>query len=174
MTHRVTHHTTLSRDAFMARLIKRYENRKLYDTEASSYVSLSDVADLVRQGVTVRIEDNATGRDLTAQTLTQIILEEGKNGDHIIPSDLLHDLLRQSSEAIDSGFEQLKHSMDDIIHSSMVRLNRLVQTPQARELKALRQQLQDLEAQLADLIQQVDEHPSHASTGADDGPADQD
>ncbi len=140
----------------MGRLIKRYDNRKLYDTEASSYVSLSDVADLVRRGVTVRIEDNATGRDLTAQTLTQIILEEGKEGKHIIPSDLLHDLLRQSSQAIDSGFEQLKHSMDEIIHSSVNQLNRLVETPRARELRALRQQVQELEAQLAVLIGEVD------------------
>ncbi len=156
----------------MERLIKRYDNRKLYDTEASSYVSLSDVADLVRGGETVRIEDNVSGKDLTAQTLTQIILEEGKNGDHIIPSDLLHDLLRQSSQAIDSGFEQLKHSMDDIIHSSMTQLNRLVQTPRARELKALRQQLQDLEAQLANIIQKVDEKSPDASSGSDDKPAD--
>jgi len=156
----------------MERLIKRYDNRKLYDTEVSSYVSLSDVADLVRGGETVRIEDNVSGKDLTAQTLTQIILEEGKNGDHIIPSDLLHDLLRQSSQAIDSGFEQLKHSMDDIIHSSMTQLNRLVQTPRARELKALRQQLQDLEAQLANIIQKVDEKSPDASSGSDDKPAD--
>jgi polyhydroxyalkanoate synthesis repressor PhaR len=140
----------------MGRLIKRYDNRKLYDTEASSYVSLSDVADLVRRGITVRIEDNATGQDLTAQTLTQIILEEGKEGKHIIPSDLLHDLLRQSSQAIDSGFEQLKHSMDEIIHSSVNQLNRLVETPRARELRALRQQVQELETQLAVLIDEVD------------------
>jgi polyhydroxyalkanoate synthesis repressor PhaR len=161
----------------MGRLIKRYDNRKLYDTEASSYVSLSDVADLVRSGVTVRIEDNATGRDLTAQTLTQIILEEGKEGKHIIPSDLLHDLLRQSSQAIDTGFEQLKHSMDEIIHSSVNQLNRLVETPRARELKALRQQVQELEAQLAVLIDKVDaarrsseDRPSNGS----DHPADTD
>jgi polyhydroxyalkanoate synthesis repressor PhaR len=146
----------------MARLIKRYDNRKLYDTEASTYVSLSDVADLVREGETVRIEDNATGRDLTAQTLTQIILEEGREGEHLIPSDLLHDLLRQSSRALDSGFEQLKHSMDEIIHSSMNQLSRLVQTPRARELKELRQQLQELESQLADLIQKVDQQKAAA------------
>jgi len=152
----------------MARLIKRYENRKLYDTEASTYVSLSDVADLVRDGVTVRIEDNATGRDLTAQTLTQIILEEGKEGKHLIPSDLLHDLLRQSSRAIDSGFEQLKHSMDEIIHSSMTQLNRLVQTPKARELEELRQQLRHLEAQLADLIDKVEAQKSASPENSTD------
>jgi polyhydroxyalkanoate synthesis repressor PhaR len=153
----------------MARLIKRYDNRKLYDTEASTYVSLSDVAALVRRGVTVRIEDNATGRDITAQTLTQIILEEGKDGSHLIPSDLLHDLLRQSSRAIDSGFEQLKHSMDEIIHSSMTQLNRLVQRPKAHELEALRKQLQQLEVQLADLIRKVDRQDKPAPPNPADG-----
>lgn len=140
----------------MPRLIKRYENRKLYDTEASTYVSLSDVAALVRSGVTVRIEDNATERDLTAQTLMQIMIEEGKQGKRLLPSDLLHDVLRQSSQALDSGFEQMKHSMDEFIHSSMTQLSRLVQSPKARELEALRQQLRQLETQLADLIQKVD------------------
>lgn len=152
----------------MTRLIKRYDNRKLYDTEASTYVSLSDVADLVRSGVTVRIEDNATGRDLTAQTLTQIILEEGKDGKHLIPSDLLHDLLRQSGRAIDSGFEQLKQRMDEIVQNSMAQLNRLVETPRTRELKALRQQVQQLEAQLADLIQQMDAQSPPQPNGTDD------
>ena len=87
----------------MARRIKRYENRKLYDTETSEYVSLSDIADLVRSGETVEVVDNATGGDITAQTLTQIILEEGKNGRATISSDLLHALLRRSEEVLDSG-----------------------------------------------------------------------
>ena len=68
----------------MARLIKRYENRKLYDTEASAYVSLADVAALVRRGETVEVIDKATGKDLTAQILTQMILEEGKPGQSAI------------------------------------------------------------------------------------------
>ena len=147
----------------MPRLIKRYDNRKLYDTEASTYVSLSDVADLVRSGVTVRIEDNATGRDLTAQTLMQIMLEEGKEGKHLLPSDMLHELVRQSSRALDSGFEQLKHSMDEVIHGSMTQLRRMVQSPKARELEELRQQLRQLEAQLANLIQEVNERKAAES-----------
>ncbi len=153
----------------MARLIKRYENRKLYDTEASSYVSLSDVAELVRRGETVRVEDTATGRDITAQTLTQIILEEGKNGQNLLPSEMLHTLLRQSSQALDSGFEQLKHSMDEIIQSSMSQLGQLVRPPRARKLKDLRTQLMELDAQIADLIQDVeDRHPSPDTDGTDD------
>lgn len=140
----------------MPRLIKRYENRKLYDTEASSYVSLSDVADLVRSGETVRVEDTATGRDITAQTLTQIILEEGKQGRNVLPSEMLHTLVRQSSRALDSGFTQLKHSMDEILQSSMSQLSQLVQRPQARKLEKLRTQLQQLEAQLADLLEEAE------------------
>lgn len=140
----------------MARLIKRYENRKLYDTEASSYVSLSDVADLVRSGETVRVEDTATGRDITAQTLTQIILEEGKNGRNVLPSEMLHALVRQSSRALDSGFTQLKHSVDELLQSSMSQLSQLVQSPRARKLEELREQLLQLEAQLADLLEEVE------------------
>lgn len=152
----------------MPRLIKRYENRKLYDTEASTYVSLSDIADLVRNGVTVRIEDNATGRDLTAQTLMQIILEEGKEGKNLLPSDLLHELLRQSGRALDSGFEQIKHSMDEFIESSMTQLSRLVQSPKTRELEKLRQQVRQLEAQLADLIEEVQAQKRADSEDRDD------
>lgn len=64
----------------MVRLIKRYESRKLYDTEESRYVSLDEVADWIRTGQEVRVQDNASGADVTAQTLTQIILDEGRRG----------------------------------------------------------------------------------------------
>lgn len=155
----------------MPRLIKRYENRKLYDTEASTYVSLSDVADLVRSGITVQIEDNATGRDLTAQTLMQVILEEGRGGKSLLPADTLHELLRRSSRALDNGIEQLKHSMDELIHSSVTQLSRLVPSPKARELEDLRRQLRQLETQVADLIREVDAQnapsPEHSTEHRD-------
>ena len=60
----------------MIRLIKRYESRKLYDTEESRYVSLDEIAEWVRTGQEVKVIDNASADDVTAQTLTQIILEE--------------------------------------------------------------------------------------------------
>jgi len=122
----------------MARRIKRYANRKLYDTEASEYVSLSDIAALVRRGDTVEVVDNATGEDLTAQTLTQIILEEGKEGRDVIPSDLLHQLLRRSGEMVDVGLDQIRTTMDDLVQSSVGRLKQLVQRPRAQELDELR------------------------------------
>jgi polyhydroxyalkanoate synthesis repressor PhaR len=141
----------------MARRIKRYSNRKLYDTEASEYVSLGDIAELVRGGETVKVVDNATEEDLTAQTLTQIILEEGKDGRHLIPSDLLHQLLRRSGEMFDTGIGQIRSTVDDLMQSSLGRLQQLVQSPRTQELDELRTQLRQLEHRLSILLDDLNE-----------------
>lgn len=148
----------------MARQIKRYTNRKLYDTESSEYVSLSDIAGMVRRGETVEVVDNTTGEDLTAQTLTQIILEEGKNGREVIPSDLLHQLLRRSGEVVDSGIDQIRSTVDDLVRSSLGRLKELVQRPRARELDELRTQLRELEQRISILLDHLDEPPTESSS----------
>lgn len=145
----------------MARIIKRYANRKLYDTEASAYVSLADVAALVRRGATVQVVDASSGDDLTAQTLTQIILDEGKRGHDLISPDLLHDVLRRSNRAIDSGLKHLKHSVDDLVQQSLDRFNALRPARQ-HELQELRQQLNHLEHLLAKVLQPEQEGPPSA------------
>lgn len=143
----------------MARLIKRYENRKLYDTEASAYVSLSDIAELVRDGETVQVVDQSTGQDLTAQTLTQIILVEGKEGHEPISADVLHQLLRRSGAALDAGFDQLRVRVDDLVQHSMDRLGRLLQGPRAEELDTLRAQLHEAEQKLSRLLDAINHSP---------------
>ena len=143
----------------MARRIKRYTNRKLYDTESSEYVSLNDIAEMVRRGETVEVVDNTTGEDLTAQTLTQIILEEGKTGREVIPSDLLHQLLRRSGEVVDSGIDQIRSTVDDLVRSSLGRLKQLVQSPRAQELNELRTQLRELEQRISILLDHLDDAP---------------
>ena len=165
MTQRVTplHDTPLAPS--MARRIKRYNNRKLYDTESSEYVALSDIAELVRAGETVEVVDNATGEDLTAQTLTQIILEEGKNGHQVIPSELLHQLLRRSEEMVDTGIDQIRSTVDDLVQSSLGRLRHLVQTPRTQELNELRTQLRELEHRLSILVESLDESPPPSENG---------
>lgn len=65
-----------------ARIIKRYANRKLYDTRESRYVTLNDIARLVREGEELRIVDNRTKDDVTNLTFAQIIYEEEKAGDN--------------------------------------------------------------------------------------------
>ena len=159
----------------MARRIKRYDNRKLYDTETSEYVSLNDIAELVRQGKTVEVVDKATGEDITAQTLTQIILEEGKSGSPVIPSDLLHTLLRRSGEALDSGLGQIRSTVNDLMERSLGQLKRLVQSPRKQELDDLRQQLRHLEHRLSVLLDDLDgsEHGDAGSSSTSQEPSGQ-
>lgn len=138
----------------MARLIKRYENRKLYDTVESRYVSLRDLAELVRSGEDVQIIDKVSGKDITAQTLTQVILEEGKRGKSVISTELLHELLRKSGEMLDSGLAQLRHGVDDFVQQSIHRLHQLVSGNQAQELQQLREQVARLEDMVKQLLEQ--------------------
>jgi polyhydroxyalkanoate synthesis repressor PhaR len=129
----------------MIRLIKRYESRKLYDTEESRYVSLDEIAAWVRTGQEVRVVDNATNNDVTSQTLTQIILDEGRKGTSFIPSELLHDLVRFGERAVSTGMEQVQHGVDRLI-------DRLGPVRKAREeMQSLRSRLEELEVSLADL-----------------------
>lgn len=60
------------------RLIKRYSNRKLYDTDSSTYVTLEDIEEMVRDGEEVQIVDKSTGEDITSATLAHIVLEQQK------------------------------------------------------------------------------------------------
>jgi len=84
----------------MARLIKRYGNRKMYDTHASRYVTLDNIAELVRGGADVRIADNDTGEDLTAVTFAQIIFEEEKRQNGLLGLPLLRRLIQQGGAAL--------------------------------------------------------------------------
>lgn len=65
------------------RIVKRYSNRKLYDTEVRHYVTLSDLAQSIRNGVDLEVRDHVNGSDLTAQTLAQIIFEEEKKSPRV-------------------------------------------------------------------------------------------
>ncbi len=133
----------------MIRLIKRYESRKLYDTEESRYVSLEEIASWVRAGQEVRVLDNASGSDVTSQTLTQIILDEGRRGTSFLPSELLHDLVRIGERAVNSGLEQVQHGVDRLVQASMDRLGPVRRARE--EMTGLRSRLEQLETSLAEL-----------------------
>jgi polyhydroxyalkanoate synthesis repressor PhaR len=141
----------------MIRLIKRYESRKLYDTEESRYVSLDEIATWVRQGQEVRVMDNGTNNDVTSQTLTQIILDEGRKGTSFLPSELLHDLVRIGERAVSNGMEQVQHGVDRLI-------DRLGPVRKAREeMSSLRSRLEELEVSLAEL--ERTDHPANGANG---------
>src|SRR5512138_757221 len=75
-------------------LIKRYSNRKLYNVDTSSYVNLDDLAQMVQHGEEVKVVDYASGADLTALTLTQVIFEQEKKLDGLLPQAILTRLVR--------------------------------------------------------------------------------
>jgi polyhydroxyalkanoate synthesis repressor PhaR len=79
-------------------IIKKYGNRRLYDTAASRYVNLDEIAGLIRQGKDVRILDARSGKDLTRVTLTQIITEDAKDKPTGLPLELLRQLVVASDE----------------------------------------------------------------------------
>jgi polyhydroxyalkanoate synthesis repressor PhaR len=81
-------------------LIKRYSNRKLYDTQARHYITLEGIAELIRQGQNVQVMDHATGEDLTAITLTQIILDQEKKQTGFLPRSILAGMIQAGGERL--------------------------------------------------------------------------
>lgn len=77
-------------------IIKKYENRRLYDTSTSRYINLDEIAALVRNGTDVQVIDVKTGEDLTRVTLTQIIVENAKDQPGGLPLELLRQLVMAS------------------------------------------------------------------------------
>lgn len=92
-------------------VIKRYPNRKLYDTEAKQYITLEEIAGLIRRGGEVRVVDNATGEDLTALTLTQVILELEKKQSGFLPRSILTGLIQAGGDRLNALQRSLTSSM---------------------------------------------------------------
>ena len=86
-------------------LIKKYGNRRLYDTGDSRYVTLDELAAKIRSGLDLRVVDDQTGEDLTQATLTQIVLETG-NAAKFLPVQLLTQMIRLSDDALAEFFSR--------------------------------------------------------------------
>jgi polyhydroxyalkanoate synthesis repressor PhaR len=91
--------------------IKRYPNRKLYDTEAKQYITLDEIAEQIRDGEEIRVVDNATGEDLTAVTLTQIIFEQEKKQGGFLPRSILSGLIQAGGDRLSALQRNLLSSM---------------------------------------------------------------
>jgi polyhydroxyalkanoate synthesis repressor PhaR len=107
-----------------SRLIKKYPNRRLYDTKTSSYITLADVKQMVLKQEEFRVLDAKTGDDLTRQILLQIILEEESGGVPMFSSDLLSQMIRSYGSAMQGfmgtyleknieAFQQLQKALQD-------------------------------------------------------------
>ncbi|MCP4022662.1 MAG: transcriptional regulator [Desulfobacteraceae bacterium] len=85
---------------------KKYANRRLYNTEKSKYVTLKEVADIIRQGHHVEIIDAKTKEDVTAFILTQIVMEESKKNNNLLPIPLLYLSIQYGETVLREFFEK--------------------------------------------------------------------
>jgi polyhydroxyalkanoate synthesis repressor PhaR len=150
-------------------IIRKYANRRLYDTSSRRYVNLEDVAALIRQGLEVQVVDAQTGEDLTRVILTQIIVEDAKGQPTGLPLELLRQLIVASDRAgqefimwyLKSAFdayhkvqETLESRLGDVRAAALSPLNlvkNLFTPPSSAsetEIEQLRRRVAELEARL--------------------------
>ena len=87
-------------------ILKKYANRRLYDNTRSAYVTLEQVAEMIKAGNSVTVIDAKTGEDVTAFVLTQIVLEEAKKKNALLPAALLHMIIRYGDNILGEFFDK--------------------------------------------------------------------
>lgn len=87
-------------------LLKKYTNRRLYDTEKSIYVTLDYVMEIIRQGRQIQVTDAKTGEDVTSAILTQIVLEEARKKKFLLPPPLLYLIIQYGENVLTDFFEK--------------------------------------------------------------------
>lgn len=94
-------------------IIKKYANRRLYNTRSSSYITLDHLAKMTREGVDFKVLDAKTGTDITHQILTQIIMDEEAGGEQMLPVNFLRQLIGMYGNSMQSLIPHyLEASMD--------------------------------------------------------------
>lgn len=141
----------------MVRLVKRYGSRKLYDTEESRYVALEEIGDWIRAGQEIRVVDNDSGEDVTAPTLSQVILEDSRRGGAAAPPvDSLHELIRRGGVLVTSSVGQIQDAADRLLKASLDKLSPVREVKE--ETAVLRRRLEQLEEALARMETSEEQH----------------
>jgi len=149
------------------KVIKRYSNRKLYDTEAGAYITLDGLREMIRQGEDIQVIDYVTGADLTTLTMLQILFDQEKQVGNLLPGSVLSQIIRNGSRRMDNLREGLRAFVDPNRHAEEEfhrRLKRLVEGGQLSE--ADRQRLEKLFMQPQ--IRQVEPDPDEEPASPDD------
>lgn len=146
-------------------VIKRYPNRKLYDTQAKQYITLDGISELIRENQEVQVVDNVTGEDITALTLSQIIWEQEKKQGGFLPRSVLAGIIQASGNRLNALQRNLLaskgfiHEVDEEIKR---RINYLVQQGELLEseghklIEKLLSQNQDNERTQVIIDQQIE------------------
>ncbi len=135
-------------------VIKRYQNRKLYDMEHSCYVTLEEISDMIKEGHDIQIIDNKSQDDITSITLAQIIFEEQKKKTNELPLDAFRHIIQGGSAALKNLVEigakeinHVKHFVDGTVKPAVSGLQEL---PQLRhEIDILKDKIEALETIIA-------------------------
>ena len=109
-------------------IIKKYANRRLYNTQTSSYVTLDHLCEMVKEGVDFEVRDARTGEDITRSVLTQIIFEEENKGQNLLPIRFLRQLIRMYGDSLQAfvpGYLDL--SMESFAKNQEQMRNRLAE-----------------------------------------------
>jgi len=120
--------------------IKRYQNRKLYNTETKKYITLRGIADLIQQGVEIQVRDHSTGEDITALTLTQIILDQERAQSGLLSNSYLTGLIRMGSVRFSAIQKGKLHRIEDQIEKRL----RQFQVPTIEDIQNLNNQIDEL------------------------------
>jgi len=154
-------------------VIKKYANRRLYDTSSSRYINLEDIAAMVRNGKDLQVVDAATGEDLTRVTLTQIIVEDAKGQPTGLPLELLRQLivatdrvgqefimwyLKSAFDAYQNVQSSVRNRLNEVQSAAMSPLHmvknmvtggpREAQAEPVEDLQVLRARISELESRL--------------------------
>ena len=116
--------------ASSAKTIKRYGNRKLYDTQESHYVTLEEISRMVRAGEDIRVIDNKTQEDLTSVTLAQIMLEQEKSKKNAYPLSLLKNLIQLGGESLTEWVQKGKDSIASMKQEGREQISRILEKGQ--------------------------------------------
>ncbi|MDP2600501.1 MAG: polyhydroxyalkanoate synthesis regulator DNA-binding domain-containing protein [Deltaproteobacteria bacterium] len=144
-------------DKNTVKVIKRYQNRKLYDTQDSCYVTLEDIRDMIKQGGEIQVIDNASKEDLTSVTFAQIIFEEEKKTRGILPlntfkqiiatgGEALKELVQKSIVTAGREIQQVKTFVDKQIKPTVESVQSIPAV--AQEIRQLRSKIETLESKL--------------------------
>lgn len=140
-------------------LVKKYANRRLYDTVHSQYVNLKQISDLIKQGSTVEVIDSATGEDISKVILTQIILEEEKEQRNLLPTEFLHQIIQYGESAYRDFFERFlttglaayksaQEQMESALRNWFMPWMERPGAPSTQEVEALKAKIAELETLL--------------------------
>ncbi len=142
-----------------AKVIKRYTNRKLYDTVESRYVTLDEIAEMIKAGAEVKIIDNRTKEDLTSVTLAQIIFEEEKKTSRM-SLETLRDLIRHGGEMaqriVEGTQAELRGRVEAVRAAAEQRVQHLITRSQATSDRA-KEMMQASQEAMSSLQRRVDE-----------------